>query len=162
MIDHIDAIEKSIENENYYSAVFLTLMLPSICGALESDDGRDSGARYIDWYKKYVTNLAMSGDDCYLLRCSLLHQASTIHPASTFQRVIFTYPIPSGNTLHNNVMNDALNLDIPRFCTEIIAGARQWLKDVSSNPNYIRNSANMIRKYPDGLLPYIKGHPVIS
>jgi hypothetical protein len=162
MEDHLMAIERNILEGNYYSAIFMAIMLPSICGALESTNGEDTQQKYIDWYERYVLNLSLTGEDCYRLRCSLLHQASTIHPSSNFSRVIFTFPVPSGNTFHNNILNDALNLDTPRFCSELIQGVRMWLEEMEENENYVRNIVNTIRLHPNGLTPYISGHPVIS
>ena len=71
MEDMIAAIKKSLEDQNYYSALFLTLVLPSICGALESANGQDSGEKYKDWYDRYITDSNLDGEECFRLRCSL-------------------------------------------------------------------------------------------
>jgi hypothetical protein len=162
MEDHLIAIENDITSGNYYSAVFLAITIPSICAALESVDGKDTQSNYINWYNTYVQNLILTGADCYKLRCSLLHQASTSHSGSTLERVIFTFPHPNGNTFHNNKLNGALNLDIPLFCSEMVNGARNWLMQMDTNQNYKKNVPNIIRIYPEGLPPYFSGHPVIS
>lgn len=162
MKDILEAIKKSLRDKNYYSALFLTIMLPSICSALESEDGEDKKERYIAWYDKYIKSLFLKGKDCYQLRCSLLHQATTIHKKSPFSRVIFTFPTPSRNIFHNNVLNDALNLDIPLFCKTLIGATEKWLEEKKDSKNYKRNIKKTIKVYPHGLSPYIAGHPVIS
>ncbi len=158
------AIEKDIKNGSYYSAIFLAITLPSICGALESDDGKDTEEKYINWYKKYVRNLLLTGADCYKLRCSLLHQATVVHAGSSLVRVIFTFPVPSGNTFHNNIINGALNLDIPLFCNELVSAARGWGSQMENehNINYIKNVPGVMRLYSKGVPPYFSGHPVLS
>ncbi len=162
MQDIVDAIRKNLRDRNYYAALFMTIMLPSICGALESDDGEDSRAKYIGWYNRYIDDLMLKGEDCYALRCSLLHQGRTTHRSSSFSRVLFTYPHPSGTTLHNNSINGALNLDIPLFCERVVRAVERWQTEVENTANYQRNIADTIRLYPNGLPPFIVGLPVIS
>ena len=51
------AIRKSVEEENWFSALFLALAVPDICGALENPPtGRrgEIGERYRDWFNKYL------------------------------------------------------------------------------------------------------------
>jgi hypothetical protein len=120
MEDIIAAIKQNLETQNYYSALFLTLILPSICGALESENGQDSGEKYINWYDRYITNSNLKGDDCYRLRCSLLHQGLTTHKRSSFSRVIFAIPNDRYNIFHENIIDGALNLFIPLFCQNML------------------------------------------
>lgn len=162
MQDIVEAIRKSLDTENYYAALFLTIILPSICGALESNDGQDSSARYIGWYDRYIDDLILKGDDCYALRCSLLHQGRTTHRKSSFSRILFTYPNPNRNAFHNNFMAGALNLDIPLFCERVLRAVERWQAEVENTENYKRNLANTIRIYPHGLTPFMAGIPLIS
>lgn len=162
MQDIVEAIIKSLKEKNYYSALFLTIILPSICGALESDDGEDTRTKYIGWYNRYIDDLMLKGEDCYALRCSLLHQGRTTHRSSSFSRVLFTYPHTSGTTLHNNFIEGALNLDIPLFCNRVLKAVERWKTEVENTENYQRNIANSIRIHPNGLAPFIVGHPLIT
>ncbi len=84
MEDILKAIKRDLRYKNYYSALFLTVMLPSICGALQSQNGKDSPKKYIQWFDKYIDDLFIKGKDCYLLRCSLIHQGKTSHKNSSF------------------------------------------------------------------------------
>ncbi len=161
MQDIIDSIRKSLRDGNYYAALFMTIILPSICGALESDDGKDTRAKYIGWYNRYIDDLMLKGEDCYALRCSLLHQGRTTLRSSSFSRVLFTYPQPSGTMIHNNVMGGVLNLDIPLLCERIVRAVERWQTEVENTANYQRNIADTIRQYPNGFA-FIGGLPVIS
>ncbi len=72
----IKSIEKSVENKNWYSALVLALTLPDICGKFE-DKGKSSSKRYSEWFDKYLGEEYdgyLSGNDCYALRCSFLHE----------------------------------------------------------------------------------------
>ncbi len=162
MDEIIDAIRKALDDQNYYGALFLTFMVPSICGSLSSQDGEDTKSKYISWFDRYVPNLFLKGTDCYNFRCSLLHQGRTSHHSASFSRVIFTIPSAHRNVFHNNILNDALNLDIPRFCAEVLHGVNMWLDDVNGQPDYERNRQNLIRLHPTGLAPYMVGMPLIS
>jgi hypothetical protein len=158
----IAAIRQNLETQNYYSALFLTLVLPSICGALESENGQDTREKYIGWYDKYITNSKLNGEDCYQLRCSLHHQGLTTNHKSSFSRVIFTIPNSRSTIVHENIMGDVLNLYIPLFCQNILKAVDTWLEDMKDNQNYKRNMQMTIKTYANGLAPYIVGIPLIS
>ena len=162
MEDIVRAIKENLQTKNYYSALFITLTIPSICGALESDDGEDNRSKYKDWYDRYITGLQLKGDDCYKLRCSILHQGTTSHKSSSFSRVLFTFPNPSRTIYHNNVVNGALNLDILLFCNQFLGAIEKWYEHVKDMSNYKKNTEKTIRTYPIGLAPYMVGMPLIS
>ena len=50
----LDQIDQAVEANLYYLALFATLAIPDICGALDSDDGRATGAKYVAWFDKHV------------------------------------------------------------------------------------------------------------
>jgi hypothetical protein len=53
----VSSIRKSIEDQNWFSALFLSLALPDICGALETPPtGKrgEVGERYRTWFNKYL------------------------------------------------------------------------------------------------------------
>lgn len=59
-------------------------------------------------------------------------------------------------------MNDALCIDLQVFCREVIAGVRAWLAQVENAEPFKSNYEKFVRRYPDGLKPYIAGVPVIG
>jgi hypothetical protein len=61
-----------------------------------------------------------------------------------------------------NIMGDALNIDVRLFCLEMVVSARQWLAGVAGTEPYETNLNAFVRRYPNGLPPYIGGVPVIS
>lgn len=47
------AIRKSIQNENWFGAIFIALAMPDICGALETPNEKN-GVRYKKWFNEYL------------------------------------------------------------------------------------------------------------
>ena len=70
----LHAVRAAIVERNWYAAVFVSMTLPDICCALEF--GRTSGHKYADWFDTNLPDYKplLTGNDCYALRCSLLHQ----------------------------------------------------------------------------------------
>lgn len=146
------------------------LVIPDICGALESPNGETSGSIYMAWFDSHVAPIyshggrppMLTGDNCYRFRCSFLHQGRTQHPRGGYNRILFVEPGASTNVFHMNVLGDALNIDVRLFCLEMVAAARNWLSTVSATLPYETNLSAFVRRYPTGLSPYIVGVPVIS
>ena len=165
MRDFFNQIEESIRANLYYVGLIGTLCIPDICGAIDSEDGIGTKQKYIAWFDKYVGasySRWLSGEDCYYFRCSLLHQGSSQHAKSTYSRILFVEPTATSNVFHMNVFNGALNIDVRLFCSEFIGWGRQWLSEVEGTERYKVNYDKFMRRYPNGLPPYIVGLPVIG
>lgn len=165
MRDVLTQIGDGLRANLYYLSLFTALAIPDICGAIDSEDGLATKEGFIQWFDKYVGSRYagfLTGEDCYYFRCSILHQGSTQHSRSGYLRILFVEPSATSNVFHCNVMNDALNIDVRVFCMDIIQGALAWLHEVEDNSRFARNYAKFVKRYPDGLKPYIVGIPVIS
>lgn len=161
----LNQIQQGLEANLYYLSLFVALSMPDICGAIESENGEATGQKYENWFNKYVApkyNDFLSGSDCYKFRCSLLHQGSSQHSKNKYSRVLFVEPSATTNVFHNNIMNDALNIDVRIFCQDIINGVNQWLQEVEDTELFKANYDKFMRRYPNGLKPYIVGVPVIG
>src|SRR3990167_10578362 len=126
MKDFLEQIEAALNSNLYYVALFTALSIPDICGALESSDGFATDEKYKKWFDKHIApkyNGFLTGEDCYYFRCSLLHQGSSYHPKSSYSRIIFVEPQATTNIFHNNILNNALNIDVRIFCKDIIETA---------------------------------------
>lgn len=156
-------ISAALGNGQYYVALFAALVIPDICAALESKDGQATGPRYIAWFDKHVVEPgdALTGADAYAFRCGMLHQGTTLHPRSSWDRVLFLEPNPNV-MMHNNIINGALNLDLLIFTQHLVVAARVWQRSVAGTEPYESNASSMIRRHPLGLSPYVGGVPVIS
>lgn len=180
----VDQLEQSLTSGAYFLSLFTALSLPDIAGALNSQNGEASGLKYARWYEKWVRPRCreivlstlpteaqkhvpldlnpLDGDACYRFRCSLLHQGTTSHSKSPFSRIMFIEPGGSSNIVHYGVMDDALCIDLAKFCEEVIAGIRLWLEEVEGEEPFFSNYKRFVRRHPKGLAPYIVGVPVVS
>ncbi len=164
MLDVIQQVRAANGAGFYYVAVFSALALPDICAALESVNGEASKDKYIVWFNTHVAPQYrgfLDGETCYYFRCSMLHQGSTRHPRGRYSRIIFVEP-GSGFVLHNNIMNDALNIDVRIFCEDLCEAAERWWHAASAQPNVQANLPRFVARHPRGLAPYIVGLPVIG
>lgn len=180
----VDQVEQSLQTGLYYLSLLGALTIPDIAAALEAPDGQANGARYITWYEKWVrprfredvqqlllqrgiasapiSENPLTGDACYRFRCSLLHQGSSQHPRSPYARIIFIEPGATSSVVHYNILNDALCIDLPSFCREVIVAARLWLEAVEGTEPYQTNRDRFVRRHEHGIAPYIGGVPVVG
>jgi hypothetical protein len=167
----ITQTREAADSRAYYLSLFAALALPDICAAMSSPDGQTNGSRYIAWFDEFVApnytvgpdrRPSLTGTDCYYYRCSILHQGSSQHSKSSFSRILFVEPGATSNVFHNNVINDALNLDVRLFCHDVCDGADAWLIAAEQTAEYKVNYGRFLQRYADGLPPYIVGVPVIA
>lgn len=107
-----------------------------------------------------------TGEDCYYFRCSALHQGSAYPSKSGYRRIWFFEPgssvIGHLNRSSDGSGNVDLNIDINVFCNDIVGSAECWLGEVESTERYKTNYKKFMKRYPDGLLPFASGVPVIG
>jgi len=145
MEDILKSIELSLQNENWYSALVLSLVLPDICGKLQYPD-KKSQKRYSEWFDKYFGEEYaeyLSGNDCYALRCSYLHEGSSSIEKQQAKEVLDHFIFLSSEAPHRSKISncsfgsqkydgkDILQLSVIRFSQDMVDAARQWLGDVS-------------------------------
>jgi hypothetical protein len=172
MQDYFDQVRKAANSELYYLALAGALVIPDMCSGMDSEDGKTNSAKYIDWVDKYLAGKFtagadhtpnFSGEDCYGIRCGLLHQGRLEPHKGKYSRVLFLEPGKNGGiTLHNNVLNDALNIDLPTFVLTMVETAEKWLKEVEGTDKFKSNHKHFMQRYPNGLPPYIVGIPLIA
>jgi len=162
--DFLNQIKQALNGNLYYVALWGCLTIPDICGAIDSSNGRATPQKYATWYNKWVASHCpyLNGQNCYLFRCSMLHQGSASNLRGGYSRILFIEPGATTSILHCNVMDNALNIDVRIFCNAMIAGALRWLNSVGGTPRFTRNYGRFVRRYPSGLAPYIVGIPVIA
>jgi hypothetical protein len=168
MRDYLDQVRRVSETDLYYLTLTATLVIPDMCSGLEAADGKTTGALYQGWFDRHVAHKyvaaggpSFSGEDCWGLRCAMLHQGRLEPHKGAYKRVLFIEP-HGGMTLHNNVMNDALNIDVTHFALDIVECAEQWLATAEQTSQYQANFPRFMQRYPGGLAPYIVGIPVIG
>ncbi len=100
MDDLIAQIRAATDAGLYYFALMGALMLPDICGALNSENGRASAPKFKEWLKANVPEQATQATLIYGLRCSLLHQGGMLPHGGHFP-IACTFPHPSVPQFHN-------------------------------------------------------------
>lgn len=165
MRDLLFQIRKGLFSNLYYLSLLAALAIPEIGGAIDSEDGQASQENYINWFDKYVTPRCQgifNGEDCFYFRSSLLHQSSAARPQGRFSRILFVEPTAVDSDLHCQVVEGALVLDVRIFCQEMIKGAEKWLEEKENTEQFKVNMAKFVRRYPEGLPPYVTNMPVIG
>ena len=165
MNDLLAQIRAANEGGLYYAALFPALSLPDICGALEASDGIATRPRYADWFDRHVASKYkgfLTGQDCYYFRCSLLHQTSAQPGRGKYSRILFVEPGTTSNVFHNNIMHDALNIDVQIFCEDIVSAVEVWLPGAHQLPFFATNLGRCVTRHPNGLSPYFRGVAVIG
>ena len=157
-------IQKAIDAGLFYLAIASCLSLPDLCAALESPTGTTSGPQYKDWYGQWLGPKYpnITADDCWSLRCGVVHQGRFGHQRMQYSRVLFTIPTASRNVFHNIIVNDALNLDATIFCADTIRSVSEWYVTKQNDPLVSQNLPRLLRLYPAGLPPYMIGMPLIA
>ncbi len=166
MDDYFVQIERAVQANLYYLALGTTLIVPDVCAALAAKSGKSNSRRYSNWFNQEMGaeyGQCLSGRDCWELRCKYLHQGRARHGGKQHKRLIFLEPKPGPrNIIHKSIFNDALVLDVPIFCNDMVVAARQWLAANEGNRCVQANLAASIKRHPYGLAPYITGIPVIG
>lgn len=165
MRDYLDQLEAANDANLYYIALAGALMVPDMAAAMDAEDGRTSAERYAAWFDQQAASHFygnITGEDCYGLRCSVLHQGRMEPHKGSYSRVLFIEPSTSGLVMHCNVFQDALNIDVRVFVADLIRSGRAWLDAVETTDLYKRNYTRTMQRYPEGLAPFIGGMPVIA
>ncbi len=157
----VDSVKQSLENGNWYSALIVTLTLPDIAGKVDYPGEVPGRVRYRSWFNQYLLASftievpsahqpegnekmvmqeieILSGDDCYALRCSYLHEGSDDingqRAQEVLERFVFTEPNEKNNTFHRNLINgNTLALNVKLFSEEILVGIESWLVDIKND-----------------------------
>lgn len=54
MKDFTESLKKSLDDKNWYAALFIALSLPDICGKIDNPGEKSSQKRYAAWFKEYI------------------------------------------------------------------------------------------------------------
>lgn len=157
----IDALETSLDTQNWYSVLFISLTLPDICGKID-EPNETSKKRTINWFNKYLKpiytsnigpdhreHIFLSGSDFYALRCAYLHEGRDDITSQNAQEILekfkFIQPITNNTCIHRNQNHTTLQLQVDQFGKEVLDALRKWTIDISSSPEKISKIENLLR-----------------
>lgn len=157
----IDQMRRCIIADLWFPALVTALTLPDICGAIESDNGKATGAKTKSWMRRHLPTAQGNEEAAKLiweLRCSLLHQASM--RVTNPRAVAFFVPRPDHIELHNVAVEfedgeTYILLSVPEFVEEIATTVEQWISSVRSTRRFATNVANCAHLRTDDLGPAI-------
>lgn len=170
MLELIAQTRKALDADLYYIALFSALAVPDICGAIESNDGEATGARYRAWYGQHVTPRysTLSADECYHYRCTALHQGrSEPAKAKDYDRVVFIEP-NAAQRIHINAKRMrasggvAIMIHMEDLVESILTAAEQWISVSRGTEPFQTNYDRFMHRHPNGFPPFVQGLPVIT
>jgi len=140
----IEEIEKALESKLYNIGLISILTLPDIICQSISDTDTNSKT-YINWFDEYVSkffskdvlnNTLLNGNDCYSLRCSVLHKGTT---DITVQRkrknlenfIVFASHNPKLFIFKEFEDEKYLRIDISVLFKNIVYGYMDWKRQLS-------------------------------
>ena len=144
MIEFVRATRAAVRDENWLAGLALALTLPDMCASVET--GKGTGKNYADWFDRYLQaeytaelpevdgrfapHVFLSGNDCYALRCALLHRGSDDitdqRARDVLDRFEFVAPRP-GLFAHCNKRGAVLQLQVDVFTDQVCRGVERWL-----------------------------------
>ena len=163
-----DSIKQSLSNKNWYSAIAIALTIPDICSTI-NDGKQSNGKKYAGWFDKYVgvnyrkegfpdwmvkrikehgteehvrialSELYLTGNDCYALRCAFLHEGKGSIIEQRAREILdeIKFVEPNGQfVLHKSIQNNKIILHIDLFCNHILEGIEEWIKQLSTEQKY--------------------------
>lgn len=158
----ITAIDKSLDEQNWYAALSLALMMPDICGKIDQPS-EASSKRYMTWVNKWFVpkytsyvgterreHVFLNEKDCYALRCSYLHAGSENITSEKIRKALedfhFCEPSKNGSVVHRNQVNNTLQLQVDIFCRDMTSSVDSWLETQGSD--YPDNTAHLLKVWP--------------
>ncbi len=89
LLNLVNDMDKALDDNCYFAALSIALMLPDICGKAEFPNENSSKKRYVEWYDMWIGKHEcsprekdetvmpyLSGEVVYQLRCAFLHQGN--------------------------------------------------------------------------------------
>ena len=175
----LNDIQRALKANFYFLALATALALPDICACLESAKGHNIN-RSAEAYKKWFdANLShefneLTADDCYRLRCGILHQGNFNNPNSRYDHVVFVPPNRSlrygkdivvtiaPGVAFGSLQGRILHIEVVWFCELLIRAVCRWLAAKATDATVQANLPNLVRLRPEGFPPYIVGIPLIA
>ena len=121
-------------NKAYWCLLHVTICLPDICAALQSNTGETSGGLYKKWCDQFLNDPRLTGAEAWEMRCKVLHQgrATTTKPGR-YYGFAFGQPALNGTVDHKRINGNVLHLDVGMFSDEMKQAVEKWIHHIESN-----------------------------
>jgi len=129
-----DDMDRCRKGGAYWSLLHVTVCLPDICAALQSDDGETNQRRYVAWCDEHLHDPLLSGAERYRMRCKVLHQGrATVDQAGRYGGFSFAQPATDGQIDHKRLEGNTFILDVGRLSEEARLAVGQWICRLEAN-----------------------------
>ena len=157
-----DAGRRAIADSNLYAALSLALMMPDICGSLEDPGPGKSQNRYVKWCKRWIEpsftivdparipTVFLSAEDCYQLRCSLIHSGTPEIDQSKRKALRKVEFFDETTTSHLNIINDCLQLRAAPFSGTMFDAVDAWDTSVAGDAAIQAEKAKLLMIHSAG------------
>tara|TARA_B110000091_G_C13628582_1_gene396125 strand:- start:94 stop:558 length:465 start_codon:yes stop_codon:yes gene_type:complete len=129
------SILKSLESENWFAALFISLSLPGLCGDIEFTSGNDL-ENYSKWFDDNLSidyNGLILGKDCFYLQQALFFKQTDIMHREIIERFHFILPEDSTQKYaHKSLVDGVLQLHLHQFCIDITKGFERWIVKINN------------------------------
>jgi hypothetical protein len=158
-------IGKAIDAKLPYLAIAVSLSIPDICAAMECEPGKIwvNKVKYEAWCDANLIPkfTHITAQDCYRMRCGVIHQGNFGRSDDRYDRIAFTVP-GMGVSMMETIFKDnggvketILSLDAKTFCQIMNDCAKAWEISKKSDANVTINMNNLIRFRPEGFPPQL-------
>jgi hypothetical protein len=141
---YLDEMESCEKAGCYWALLHLVVVIPDICGALETPGGESTKAAYVDWCKRMLPPAppaALTAEERDEMRCILLHQGRTLAARGRYTYFKFISPQQPGVKLHGvEQAADQITLDVVQLASEMKKALRDWFDDLQ-DPAEARRAA---------------------
>ena len=136
----------------YWALLHVTVCIPDICAALESQNGEATPASYKAWCGQYLIDPLLSASERYRIRCKILHQGrATTDQPSRYTAFAFGQPSETGEVDHKRVIETVLHLDVGELAREMKSAVEEWIRTIEERSssaaamNVERNLQSLVR-----------------
>jgi len=141
-------MEKCRQAKAYWSLLHVTICLPHICVALQSEDGEAKKKMYIAWCDRYFSNPYLTGSERYRMRCKVLHQGrAKTNQLGRYRAFTFGQSAQSGAVDHMRVDGYTLHIDVGELATETRGAVEGWIRELEARPTSVE-ALNVSRNLP--------------
>ncbi len=151
--DFTKAIEDAVRQENWLAAISLSLLMPDICGSIDEPSNKSSRDRYARWFDTWFqfkeSNQVLAGNDCYALRCALIHEGRDVTNSQKAKKEIdkfhFVKPPTDGSTPYVTEIGGGFYIPVDMFASEMCAALSRWLSSKSKDVDAQERMGNLIK-----------------
>lgn len=133
-----DEMQVCLSSKAYWALLHVTVCLPDVCAALQSNDGEANPSRYKYWCDVYFNDPRLNnfrGVELYEIRCKVLHQGSASAKKGQYAGYSFAQPSSSGAIDHGRLDGTTLIVDVGELSKKVEDAVESWIAVLESKPN---------------------------